>query len=106
LTAADEFWHELVLHGIGGRTIEEAKERMSWQEAFSWRVYIAKRGGLNFNESLERGVAGIAALIVNRTGGRAKVSDFLIHYGRSVEDEDEGDATLEDIMSILRGAKH
>ena len=40
LTPADEVWHELVLNGIGGCTIREAKERIDYDEYRAWVAYL------------------------------------------------------------------
>ena len=40
-------WHELVLCGIGGRTIAEAQTRLSYEEFCRWASYRALRGLLN-----------------------------------------------------------
>jgi hypothetical protein len=78
---------------------------MSYIEAISWAAYAKKRGPLNLARRIELGFAMIAALIVNRTGGKASVSDFMPKFGEgSAGDEDE-DATLEDVMTILKGAR-
>jgi hypothetical protein len=67
------FWCELVSHGIGGATIEEAQERMTYAEARTWTRYLEHHGTLNVgrrvDRRLEAGFAMLAALIVNRTGG-------------------------------------
>src|SRR5690625_65472 len=47
LAPEDELWHELVLSGVGGRTVAEAKERLSFVEFMSWQRYIRSPGTLN-----------------------------------------------------------
>lgn len=92
LSQDDEFWHELVAAGIGGQTVEEAKERMSHIEAVRWSLYLIKHGSLHPGLNLER-AAAVISMVVNRTGGgRAEVEDFLPRRepGRSaVADTDE-----------------
>lgn len=70
-------WHELVLHGVGGRTIEEAKERMTYPEFLSWCAFIAKRGSLNTGSRIEHGFALLATVISRTNGGKAQMKDFL-----------------------------
>ena len=54
LTPADEVWHELVLNGVGGSTIAEAKERLSYAEYRAWVAYLKdKRGSLHPGHRLE-----------------------------------------------------
>ena len=88
------------MNGIGGRTIEEARERMSHAEAVDWMAYMKKRGLLNIGVRLELGFALLASLIVKAMGGRASVRDFT-YQG----EDDEEEATIDDVMSILTGAK-
>ncbi|MCG7754907.1 phage tail assembly protein T, partial [Flavihumibacter cheonanensis] len=83
LTAADEFWHDLVLNGIGGRTVEEAKERMSYAEAQQWSAYMQRRGSLHVGMRLEWGFALIAAAINNALGGNATQQQFMPHAEQS-----------------------
>lgn len=72
-------WHELVLWGVGGCTIEEAKERLSYREAQQWFAYIRKRGSLNLGRRIECGI-GLLALMKNRAaGGSAEMEDFTPH---------------------------
>lgn len=88
-------WHELVLHGVGGRTVHEAKQRMSYQEAMSWAAYIRKRGSLNWGMRLEAGFALIATQINRALGGKAEPADFMAH-----SDEPEG-ASLDDVAKLM-----
>jgi hypothetical protein len=91
LSAADAFWCELVLHGIGGATIEEAQERLTYAEAQTWSCYMAQYGTLNVGRRIDRrlevGFAALAALIINRTGG---------HQGRAVRTSEFMDAAAVD----------
>ena len=48
-------WHELVLCGIGGRTIAEAQQRLSYTEFFAWVRYRRK-------QSRARLIDGLSAL--------------------------------------------
>lgn len=87
-------WHELVLCGIGGRTIAEAQQRISYKEFASWMRYRAKRGSLHMGMRIERGSALLATLYANahsKHGGH-KLYDFMPH-------EDEPAMTLEQAMA-------
>lgn len=88
-----------MLNGIGGRTIEEARERMSHAEAVDWMAYMKKRGSLNTGARIELGFALLAALVVKAMGGRAQMQDFM------TSPEEDEEATIEDVMAILIGAK-
>ena len=73
-----------------------------------WKAYIQKRGSLSFAAHMEMGFAALMALVVNRTGGKNVSMAKYLHYYKPAGasgDEDEGEATLEDVMSILSGAK-
>ena len=86
-------WHELVLNGIGGRTIAEAQERISYPEFLQWVIYRRKRGSLNLGRRVEHGSALLATLYSNsksKNGGH-KIHDFMPH-------EDEPAVSLEKAM--------
>lgn len=90
-------WHELVLNGIGGRTIAEAQERISYPEFLQWVTYRRKRGTLNLGMRVEHGSALLAALYANsksKNGGH-KVIDFMPH-------QEEAPISLDDAMEKWR----
>lgn len=58
-------WHELVLCGIGGCTIAEAKNRISYTEFLQWLAYRNLRGSLNLGMRIERGSALLATIYAN-----------------------------------------
>jgi hypothetical protein len=86
-----------VLNGVGGRTVEEAKGRMSYAEALQWREFLERRGTVHLGMRLEAGFALIALSINRAIGGKAKIKDFMPHL-------EEVEATPGDIMGILTGA--
>lgn len=92
-----------MLNGIGGRTIAEAKLRLSYSEALDWFAFIRKRGTLNLGMRLEALFAQQAILICNAAGikkqggGIFTMHDFMPHA-----DEPEG-PTMEDFMRVLGG---
>lgn len=96
-----------MLHGIGGCTVAEAKERISHAEAMAWFAYMEKHGGLDLGPRIEFGLARLMALMVNRTGGwkgnPAKVDDFLLKRAQA-ENDGEQSASLDDLAKIM-GAK-
>ena len=87
-----------MLNGVGGRTVAEAKERMSFAEALDWQTYIERRGSLNLGMRMEAGFALLAAMISRANGGTATVDDFMPHL-------ESQEATLEDVMKMLSGKK-
>jgi hypothetical protein len=96
LSAIDEAWHELVLAGIGGCTVAEAKENLQYAEFLDWLIYRKMRGSLNIGTRLESGVALLAYLINHVAGGTAAPSDFMPHA-------DPREASVTDVMEILSG---
>lgn len=71
-------WHELVLHGIGGRTIAEAKARLSDHELRAWITYRRLRGSLNPVRATEHAAAVVAFSINRSNGGNVPFEDFLV----------------------------
>ena len=66
-----------MLHGIGGRTIAEAKERMGHDEYLRWRQYRRLHGTLNLGLRIEH-AAAVTSFAVNRSnGGTAELKAFL-----------------------------
>lgn len=95
LTLEDEFWCELVLNGIGGRTIAEAKERISYLEYLQWIRFRNKRGSLNSGFRVELAAAEICALTANIHSKNPvhKQHDFAPHM-------DEPAITLDEAMKL------
>ena len=75
-------WHELVLNGIGGRTILEAQSRIGYAEFVSWIAYRRKRGSLNLGLRVENGSALLATLYANSKSknGGYRLYDFAAHH--------------------------
>lgn len=84
-----------MLNGIGGRTVAEAQQRMSYPEFISWQKYRQRRGSLNLGMRVERGAALLATLYANRhlEQGKPKLGlhDFMDHA-------DEPEMSLEEAM--------
>lgn len=82
-----------MLCGIGGRTVAEAQQRLSYPEFLSWQKYRAKRGSLHLGMRIERGSALLATLYanVNSKHGGFRLYDFMPH-------EEEPAVTLEQAM--------
>lgn len=75
-------WCELVMHGIGGCTIAEAKERISYPEYLTWLKYRRKRGSLHTGMRVEHGTALLATLYANahsKDGGH-QLHDFAPYH--------------------------
>jgi hypothetical protein len=86
------------LHGIGGRTIQEAKSNISYAEAVTWKHYIDRRGSLNLGRRLEAGVALLAFQQNRINGGKAKLEDFMPHE----KEETTSDGSINDLARLLK----
>ena len=84
----------MVLNGIGGRTIAEAQETLSFAEFQTWCQYRRKRGTLNVGRRIERGAALLAVLYRNAHLGKGQnpytIWDFMPH-------EEEPELTIDDL---------
>ena len=87
-----------MLNGVGGKTIEEAKESITHDEFLDWIDYRNRHGSLNVARHLEWGI-GLLAMILHNAHYKSqkKHSDFMPHYR-------EPETTIEDVFSILVGA--
>lgn len=88
----------MVANGIGGQTVAEAKERMSYSEALMWSAFIKKRGSLHVGMRIENGVALLAVMINRALGGKAEMTDFMPHADQKVAD-------LGDVMKLVSGGR-
>ena len=92
-----------MLCGIGGRTVQEAKENLSYKEVLSWVKYRNKRGCLNTNLRLERAIGTLTYLFHQVHGKNSKdtdIYDFLPFEDRPAEKAEEREITLEEMMAI------
>lgn len=67
-------WCELVLNGVGGPTIAEAKERMGHDELAMWIAYRRKHGTFNLGARIEQGAA-LTAYCANHRNG--ELADYM-----------------------------
>lgn len=86
-----------MLNGIGGCTVAEAKERLTYAEALDWFAYIRKRGSLNTGMRLEAGFALLAAILSSAHGGKASMDDFMPHADKA------DDMSVESVFKKLGG---
>lgn len=87
-----------MLHNIGGSSIEEAKENLSYEEVLAWQQYRRKRGSLNTGTRMEWGFALLATILVQANGGKAGIEDFMPHA-------DERVGGVDDVMKLFGGAQ-
>ncbi|WP_122559706.1 phage tail assembly protein T [Pseudomonas viridiflava] len=74
--------HELVLNGIGGSTIAEAKANITYSEVLAWSGYRDKHGSLNPMRRFEFSSALIALQVNRANGGEADLYDFMPNVER------------------------
>lgn len=87
-----------MLNGVGGRTVAEAQERMSYAEAQDWVAYIRRRGSINQGLRLEQGFALLAMVLLRLHGKDADMEDFMPSHDRK-------DPDINDVMKILMGGR-
>lgn len=68
----------MVLNGIGGKSIEEAKQNLSHEEVCRWALYRQKRGSLNLGLRVER-AAGLLAYMLANWHRKEGTEPFTIH---------------------------
>jgi hypothetical protein len=98
------------LAGVGGRTVAEAKQNISYAEAAKWSAYLKEHGWIsqpagirNLISHLEFYSAQVAWSVFKAAGAKdIKISDFMPSSSSS---DEEDVATLDDFMSILKSAK-
>ena len=105
LTPAEEIWHELVLSGIGGSTVQEAKFNLSYVEYQDWVAYANRRGSLNPSIRVEQALAMVCYLLTRgfkikkETGAVYELNDFMPHAGEFKIEEKE--LTFESVARTL-----
>lgn len=62
---------------MGGRTIAEAKLRMSNREAIAWGAFMQKRGPLSMQRRMNWPVGLIGMYLDRMAGGKKEMSDFM-----------------------------
>jgi hypothetical protein len=89
--------HELVLAGVGGRTVAEAKERLTYAEAVAWEAYRRKYGTLNVGLRLEIGFGQLLAAVANALGNKADPLDYMPHVPRPEPEP----LSIDRVMAVL-----
>ncbi|MFW1755999.1 MULTISPECIES: hypothetical protein [Acinetobacter] len=101
LNQGEEFWCELVINGIGGRTIAEAKANISNPELMLWRSYRKKYGSLFFGRRIEQAFGNWIAHYTRfkvKEGTSINAFDFMPHEESKMQKDE---VTLEDYMESL-----
>lgn len=93
----------MVLNGIGGRTVDEAKFNLSYVEYLDWAAFINRRGSINLGVRMEQGLAMVCLLLTQgfkikkNDGQNFTLKDFLPHIA---EDHDQ-ELTVESVARSL-----
>lgn len=69
-----------MLNGIGGNTIEQAKENISESEFKQWQEYIRIFGSLNPSIHINHSSGRLAYVVQAVQGGKMGLEDFLPNY--------------------------
>lgn len=59
-----------------GATVEEVKQRMSYEEALHWFAYRQRHGGIGHARNAYL-LAALCTMTNNAAGGKAELADFL-----------------------------
>ncbi len=102
--AEERLWHELVLAGIGGRTIEEAKQKISYREFLSWIRYRNANGPLWSGAYIEQVIALFGLRwaqtkgVKMATGQPISMGDFMINAPK----EPDVEGNPENVFELLK----
>ena len=88
-----------MLVGVGGRTVAEAKERLTYSEALRWMAYVDKRGRPNLGLRIEEMGAYIVQAVYRSQGGKCDAEAFMPHVVAQEED-----ASIDDLMGALKAS--
>lgn len=81
--------------GVGGNTIDQAQQNLSYEEVQRWAAYRKKRGSLNVGMRIEYGTAMLAKLFIDfhrkKGANPVPIHELMPH-------EEEPEITLEDAM--------
>lgn len=89
-----------MLAGVGGRTVAEAKERLTYSEALRWMAYVRKRGRPNLGLRIEEIGAYIVQAIYRSHGGKCEAETFMPH----VVAQEVEEASIDDLMGVLKAS--
>lgn len=78
-----------MLNGIGGRTIKEAKQRLSYQEFLAWAEYRRRYGCLNTGAVAASFIGRLTYMVHAGLGGKGKPSEFMPDFRNFDEIQDE-----------------
>lgn len=66
------------MNGVGGRSIAEAKQQLSYKEVLLWRAYYERYGSLNVNRRLQCELAELKTMLAVKLGMKdIEIYDFM-----------------------------
>jgi len=80
---------------LGGRSIEEWQETLSYEEQETWLLFREKYGPMNPTIRTDAAIARLSACLIPKTSPK----DFM-----PWPKEPEPEATLDDLMAILKAS--
>lgn len=90
----------MVLNGVGGRTIAEAKSNMTNAEVSQWAAFRNKRGSFFTGRRIEQGFGNLMATYLGSKGAKdVKALSFMPH-----EDQPQ-EMSLEEYMMQAYGGE-
>ncbi len=93
-----------MLAGVGGRTVAEARDRLTYAEVVAWGAYRQKYGTLHVGMRLEVGFGQLLAMVCNALGGDADPRDFMPHVPKP-EPEPLSAARIMAVLGAVAPAK-
>lgn len=87
----------LVQHGIGGSSVEEARETLTHEEFVGWCSYMRKHGTIDLAARMDAGFAMLAHVICAVNGRKTKVSDFM-----PKRQDEQQEVSIESVFGMLK----
>jgi len=88
---------------VGGRTIEQARERMPVEEVRVWQQYMQKHGPVAL-QRINRYAAAQSVQMLHNIHAKDKVRDidmFLLWRSDDIDESDDGDDGLSRVFGVL-----
>lgn len=96
----------MVLCGVGGSTIAEAKENISVAEYYEWVKYRNLRGSLSVVRRVEQAIGLLCSVVANSAGGKEgggkfEPKDYMPHETLAKEQQAAEDGSFASFISSL-----
>lgn len=94
-----------MLAGVGGWTVAEAKERISYAEFLDWMEYRERRGTFNQGMRLEFLMARLSTQVSQGLGGKTKFEEIL-RFHDTYEQEGDDIGAIAKLMGVREVRKN